>query len=294
MGPTTIESAKDTRSTVRRLLRYFQPHVWQIAGVTALVILSTLLSLAGPLLLGVAIDHYIMPGDLPGLVRIALLMLATYLGASLTSAIQGFVMVGIGQRLIRDIRAQLFAHMQTLSMKYHDDHEVGDLMSRLSNDTDVINRVLSDGLIQLTSNMLTLGGIMIAMFALSWQLALGTVLILPLMMAISAAIAGRSRHAFRAVQGNLGALNAVAEENIGGARVVQAFARAPETIAEFKTVNAANRDAGVKAEIIIAALGPMFTTMSTFTIAMIAGLGGWLALRGLVTVGVIASFVVYA
>ena len=279
---------------MRRLLLYFKPYAWQIACVTVLVILSTLLNLAGPLLLGVAIDQYIVPRDVPGLVRIALLMLATYLGASLTSAIQSFVMVGIGQRLIRDIRAQLFAHMQTLSMKYHDDHEVGDLMSRLSNDTDVINRVLSDGLIQLTTNILTTVGIMIAMFALSWQLAFGTVFILPLMMAISAAIARRSRHAFRAVQDNLGALNAVTEENIGAVRVVQAFARAPETIAEFTTVNAANRDAGVKAEIITAALGPMFTTMSTFTIAMIAGFGGWLALRGLVTVGVIASFVVYA
>ena len=102
-----------------------------------------------------------------------------------------------------------------------------------------------------------------------------------------------SRKAFRQVQANLGTLNAVMEENIAGVRVVKAFAREEETIAQFETINADNRQVGIKADIITAALGPMFTTMRTITIAVVALLGGWLSLQGIVSVGVIATFVVY-
>jgi len=258
-------------------------------GVTALVIVSTFGGLAGPVLIGVAIDDYIIPGDVTGLTRTGLLLLGIYLVGGLATIIQGVMMVGVGQQLMADIRAELFAHIQTLSMAYHDHHKVGDLMSRVSNDTEAINRVLSNGLIQFTTNILLLGGIMVSMFVLNWPLATGTLIILPLMLFITSQITRRTRMAFREVQRNLGTLNAVMEENIAGIRVVQAFARESETTDEFEFVNAANRKAGTKAEFITAALGPMFTTMSTITIAAAVLLGGWLSLRGIVTVGVIVS-----
>lgn len=134
---------------------------------------------------------------------------------------------------------------------------------------------------------------MVAMFLLNWRLAAGTLILLPMMLIITTIVTRRSRVAFRDVQHNLGALNAVTEENIAGIRVVQAFARAEDTIAQFEVVNAENRRSGIKANIITAALGPMFTTMSTITIAATALLGGWLSLSGLVTVGVLATFVIY-
>ncbi len=178
-------------------------------------------------------------------------------------------------------------------MAYHDRHRVGDLMSRVSNDTEAINRVLSNGLVQFLTNVLMLGGIMVSMFLLNWQLAGGTLILLPIMLFITGQVTRRSRTAFREVQQNLGIMNAVMEENIAGIRVVQAFAREANTIAQFEAVNAENRRSGIKADIITAALGPMFTTMSTITIAVTALLGGWLALQDIVTVGVIATFVVY-
>jgi ATP-binding cassette subfamily B protein len=113
------------------------------------------------------------------------------------------------------------------------------------------------------------------------------------MLWITSEVTRRSRVLFRNVQRNLGSLNASMEENIAGLRAIQAFAREDETLAEFRQINAANRDVGIKADVIIAALGPMFTTMSTITIAATALLGGWLALRGIVEVGVIATFVIY-
>ena len=124
--------------------------------------------------MGKAIDNTIAARDRDGLLRIVLLMLAVYLSSGLSGAIQGVLMVRIGQRFVASLRTQLFSHIQSLSMAYHDRHRVGDLMSRVSNDTDAINQALSNGLIEFTTNILLLGGIMVAMFFLNWQLAIGT------------------------------------------------------------------------------------------------------------------------
>lgn len=292
-GRLTIENARDQRQTLRQLLAYLKPYTLQIAGVFVLVIISTLLTLAGPLLIGRAIDLYIVPGDFAGLTRIAIILLGVYLAASVFSGAYALMMVRIAQKLILDIRSDLFRHLQTLSMTYFDEHETGDLMSRITNDTDTINRVLSGGLTQLAANLLQVAGIFIAMIALSWQLALSSLIILPLMMGLTGLIASRSRSAFRDVQRNLGLLNANAEENISGVRVVQAFAREQETIRQFRAVNEQNREAGVRAERIVALLMPLIDVMSTIAVAIIAGLGGWLTLRDVLSIGVLVSFVTY-
>ena len=288
----TGEEAQHTTATIQRLFRYAQPYLAQLSVVAVLVILSTFSSLAGPILLGKAIDGFIAAADLTGLGKLAVTMLGIYLLGGLASMGHGVIMVGVGQRLIADLRVELFTHLQALSMAYHDKNKVGDLMSRVTNDTEAINQVLSNGLITFITNILSLGGTMVAMFVLNWQLASGTLVLLPLMVYITSVVTQRSRVAFREVQRNLGTLNAVMEENIAGIRVVKAFARAEDTIAQFEQANAANRQSGVKADIISAALGPMFTTMSTITIAATALLGGWLALRAIATVGVIPAITV--
>jgi len=292
-GPLTGESAGNAYSTTMRLAGYARPYRWQLAGVALLVIIGTAAGLAGPILFGVAIDQYVIPRDLTDLGRLVGWMLGIYLVGGVASVLYGVVMATIGERLVSDIRLQLFSHLQLLSMAYHDQHRVGDLMSRVTNDTDAINRVLSNGLTQFITNILLLGGIMVSMFVLNWQLALGALILLPIMLFITRLVTARSRVAFREVQQNLGMMNAVMEENIAGIRVVKAFARSADTVQQFQVVNEANRQSGIKADIIIAALGPMFTTMSTVTIAATALLGGWLALRGITTVGTIATFVVY-
>lgn len=292
-GRSSGEIPQNAHTTVIRLFQYARPFTWQLIGVALLVFINTLAGLAGPVIFGKAIDQYIIPGDVPGLARIALLMAGIYLVGGLAAVVFGVMIVRVGQRLVADVRDELFAHLQNLSMAYHDQHKVGDLMSRVTNDTEAISRVLSNGLIQFISNILLLGGIMVAMFLLKWQLAISTLILLPLMLLITGQVTRHSRVAFRDVQRNLGALNAVMEENIAGIREVQAFVRAPKTIAQFQEVNAINRQSGIKADIITTALGPMFLTMSTITIAATALVGGWLALQNIVTVGVIATFVVY-
>jgi len=292
-GRLTGESARNTRSAIRRLLGYLQPYRFQLVVVTLFVVIGTLLRLAGPIFVGQAIDNHIAIGDLPGLMQMVLWIAGVYIGAGITTLVQSFLMVTLGQRLVADIRAELFAHIQTLSMAYHDHNRAGDLMSRVSNDSEAINRTLSNGLIEFATNVLLMGGILITMFALNWQLALGALVIIPIMLYITGWITRYSRQAFRQVQRHLGNLNAIMEENIAGIRVVKAFAQEESTVIAFKEANTAYRQVGITADIITAALGPMFTTMMTITIAVTAWLGGWLALRGVVEIGVLATFVIY-
>ena len=292
-GRPTGEKAKDRRGTLRRLSDYLKPYHGRLAIVAVLVVIGTLFGLIGPALLGLAIDQYVVHEDLEGLLKIVLVMLVVYLAQGVFTTIHGIIMIRVGQHFVADIRAALFRHFQALSMDYHDQHRVGDLMSRISNDSETINQILSNGLIQFTTNILSLGGIMVAMLLLNLPLAIGTLIILPLMLWITSQITERTRQAFRGMQKNLGWLNAVMEENITGIRAVQAYAQEDAAIAQFQVASQAYRKVGIRADFITAALGPMFTTMMILTVAATSLLGGWLALRDIVSVGVIATFVVY-
>ena len=289
----TGEAAANTRQTLLRMAAYLRPYRLQLLVVALFVTISTVLRLFGPVLLGRAIDEFISPGDSLGLRNLVAQIIIVYVAAGATSMVQGLIMVVLGQRFVSDIRAGLFSHVQEMSMVFHDRNQVGDLMSRITNDSEAINRTLSNGLIEFTSNVLLLGGTFVAMFLLNWQLALAMLVLMPLMLYITGEVTRRSRAAFRTVQRNLGALNAVMEENITGARVVQAFAREKEVYADFHEVNSTYRKAGMTADIITAALGPMFTTMMTITIAAAALLGGWLAIEGILEVGILATFIIY-
>lgn len=289
----TGEGASNLDQTIRRLLSYLKPYWQRLSIVAVLSLIGTLCSLAGPILIGRAIDKYIDAGNLDGLSGLVLVIAAVFVLSGVAAVLQGQLMVTIGQRFVAELRSRLFRHIQTLSMAYHDHHPVGDLMSRVSNDTDAINQAISNGLIEFVSNVLLLGGIMIAMFALNWQLALGTATLLPIMLAITVWVTQYSRKAFREVQTNLGNLNGVMEENISGIRIVKAFAHEEATFEEFVAANSQYKQAGIRADVITASLGPMFNTMNIIVIAAVALLGGWLALRDIVQVGVIATFVIY-
>ncbi len=292
-GNLTGEAADNTRHTLSRMASYLRPYRLQLLVVALFVTISTVLRLYGPALLGRAIDIFIVPGNAAGLQDLVVQILVVYVVAGVTSTVQGLIMVHLGQRFVSDIRSELFGHFQIMSMAFHDRNQVGDLMSRITNDSEAINRTLSNGLIEFISNILLLGGTFVAMFMLNWQLALAMLILMPLMLYITGEVTRRSRVAFRSVQRNLGALNAVMEENIAGARVVQAFAREDDVFARFHEVNTTYRQAGITADIITAALGPMFTTMMTITIAAAALLGGWLAIEGVLEVGVLATFIIY-
>jgi len=325
MRGLTQETAKpvEVGKAMRRLLEYFRPLWGLLTVVVVLVVVSTLLRLAAPYLTGVAVDQFIAPpadgqprpallewlllilspvkgpqdvSQATGLTVTMLLLLGTYLLNWAATAGQFYLMTLAGQRVLLHMRTQIFEHIQILSLKFFDQHEAGDLMSRLVNDTQVINQVFSGGVVRLASMSLSLVGIVFSMFALNWRLALASFTILPVMLLTTTVFSRRARAAFRRTRQTIGKVSTELQENIAAVREVQAFAREDENVAEFETVNAANRDANVQAQSILSAFSPTLDVLSTIALAVVAGYGGYLALNfdpPLVTVGVIVSFLIY-
>ncbi|MEA3459558.1 MAG: ABC transporter transmembrane domain-containing protein, partial [Chloroflexota bacterium] len=287
---------KDIGKTTRRLLRYFRPHWKGFVLLFVLALVGTLLQLAGPYLTGVAVDQFLQfpattprPGWLDwllpaganrtsGLTVTMVLLLASFLLAQVAQGGQFYLMNVMGQRVLLAMRTQIFEHIQTFSLKFFDQHEAGDLMSRLVNDTQVINQVFNMGLVRALSIAMQFTGIAIAMVALNWRLTLASFTILPVSVAMTVSLSRRARAAFRRSRETLGNVSAELEENIAGVREVQAFSREEETIAEFQIVNAANRDAFVSAQTLTSAFSPALNVLSTVALAIVIGYGGYLAL----------------
>jgi ABC-type multidrug transport system fused ATPase/permease subunit len=287
------EKAENIGQTLRRLLTYLSPHWTALSIAGLMVLLNALAQLAAPYLTGLAVDRFIVNGDLQGLNRLMLILLSTYVASWLTQAAQFMVTINVGQDVLYAMRDKIFEHFQALSLRFFDEREAGDLMSRLTNDTNAINRTLNAGLAQFVGNFVLLVGILIALLVLNWKLALISMAVLPLMFLSTFYFSKRARDAARRSREQLGKVSAELEENISGVRVVQAFGREQETYREFRSVNAASRDANVESETVTAAFRPTLDIFSNLGIALVLGAGGLMALNGAVTVGTIVAFLGY-
>jgi len=289
----STEKAENTGATLRRLVKYLQPHWLPLLVAGVMVLLNSLAQLAGPYLTGRAVDQFITRGDLPGLNRTMLLLLGSYVAAWLTQAVQSLATITAGQKVLYTMRTQIFTRFQMLSLRFFDQREAGDLMSRLTNDTDVINRMLNMGLARFIGSLVFLIGVLISMLLLNWKLALISMSVLPLMFLSTLYFSRRARVAARKSREQLGKVSTELEENISGVRVVQAFSREKETVREFRKVNADNRDANVEVQTITAAFTPTLDVFSTLGIALVLGAGGALAIHGDLTIGIIVAFLGY-
>jgi len=289
-----IEKARDVRGTLRRLLANLRPYRWVLVGVLVLVVVNTLLDLLVPFLMGLSIDQFIATGDLAGLLRIVLLMLGAYAGAWLAKLGQGVVMARVSQKAMRSLRRDLFEHLQTLSLSFFDRHPHGELMSRLTNDLDAISRVLSQNVTDLFGGLLSLAGVLVMMFAINFWLALGSMIVFPLMMGLVGFVGKRTRRGFREYQMRIGQLNGKLEEMFSGQRVIMAFGQEASTLADFDAANELVRQVGIHAQTYAMLVPPLMGILSNANIAVLAGLGGWMTLRGWATVGTIAAFYNYS
>ncbi|MEZ4728753.1 MAG: ABC transporter ATP-binding protein [Caldilineaceae bacterium] len=293
MGFGRIEKAQDARHALTRLLPYLTPFRMTLTLVFLCVILYTFLGLVGPYLLGVAIDQYIIPKRVDGLPWLALTMLAVYLLNNFFQAVAGWLMASVSQRALKQVRQDLFDHLQTLPMRFFDHNPAGQLMSRLTNDVDAINQAVAQNVTTLLAGVLSLVGILVAMFALDVWLALASVLVVPIMFWFTQFVAKYTRRGFRDLQKQLGGLNGVMEEAISGQKVVKAFRRNDAVVAAFREQNEAVYRAGVYANSYALLLMPLTNVLGNFFVIVLAALGGWLALRGLVSVGIITTFIIY-
>lgn len=288
-----IEKARDPRSALVRLLPYFGRHRVSLGVVLASVLLYTGLGLVGPYLMGQAIDRYILTRQAEGLAGIAGWMLAAYVLNNGFQGLANWIMAGLSQRALQQLRHDLFQHLQTLPLAFFDRNPAGELMSRLTNDIDAINQTVSQNVISLFASVLSMGGILIAMFVLDRWLALASLLVVPIMLWFTNFVAVYTRKGFQELQKQLGELNGVMEESITGEKVVQAFRRNESAIAAFRASNEQVYRAGLYANTYALLLMPLTNVLGNFFVIVLAGLGGWLALQGLVSVGIIATFISY-
>jgi len=290
----TIEKASNVSDTLRRLLASLGSFKWAMVVVLALVTVSTLLNLLAPYLMGTAIDRFMGGGDAAGLTRVVLGMAAAYAGSWLATIGQSVIMARVSQGAMRILRRDLFEHLQTLSLSYFDRHPHGELMSRLTNDLDTISRVLSQSATDLFGGVLLLAGIVVTMFAINFWLALGSMLVFPFMMWLVGFVGSRTRQGFREYQGRIGQLNGKLEEMFSGQRIIMAFGQQAGTLADFDDANETVRQVGTRAQTYAMLIPPLMGILSNANIAVVAGLGGWMTLRGWATVGTIATFYIYS
>ncbi len=288
-----IERAKDARSTLRRLGGYFVPFRAQLLFVSGCVVVYTLFGLLGPYLMGQAIDRYVSAHDASGLIRTALWMLAAYLSGNVVQLVSNWLMASVSQRALAQLRGRLFGHLQRLPMAFFDQRPAGELMSRLTNDIDAVNQAVSQNITSLLASVLSMVGIVLAMFVLDHWLALAALLVVPLMLWFTRFVAVYTRRGFRELQRELGQLNAVMEEGLSGLRVVKAFRRSDAVVERFDRHNQTVYESSVYANSYALLLMPLTGVLGNLFVIVLAGLGGYLALAGLVSVGVIATFINY-
>ena len=290
----TIEKPKSVRGALSRLLSYLGSYRIYLGLTLVLTVVSTLLSLAGPYFIGVAIDRYIIPMDLEGLARISLLIAVIYLVGMVIDMGTGWVMATISQKSLKQMRKDLFEHAQTLSISFFDKTSTGDLMSRLTNDIDAIGTLFAQNVTGLVRDLFTLVGIIVVMFSLNTQLALASLIVFPIMVGMTAVVGKRTRASFRTLQQNMGRLNGVMQETLTGQKVIIACAQQESANTKFKKANNEVKSMGIRAETYSMMVPPMMWVLNNINIAIVAGLGSWMTLQGLATVGTISVFITYS
>ncbi len=291
-----VEKPRNMKATMARLWAYFRHERLHLVAVFALVLVSAGVALLAPFLIGRAVDAL---GFVPGrgmdqLWAFALLLACAYAADGIGSFAQSFIMAGIAQRTVRLLRKALFDHFQRLPVSFFDARTHGDLMSRLTNDIDNISSTISSSASQLMSLIVSLVGSLVMMLILSPVMTAAMVIPSCLALLLTRTITKRTGPLFSKQQANLGALTAQLEESITGLSVVRGFNREDEVTAEFTELNNRYYKASLMALVWSGFLMPLMNVINNLSMVLVGGLGSELAVRGLVSVGVIATFVSYS
>lgn len=287
------ERAEQRGAVARRLLGYLRPYWRRLLAILVLVVIAATSQALGPLLIGVAIDGAIAQRDGNELNRLMLLLLVVYVAGLAAGRYQFMLMGEVGQQVLAQLRSEIFAALQRMSLRFFDRRPAGELMSRVVNDTEVITQLMGQGLVQVLGSLFGLIGILVAMIALDWRLALASFVVIPVMIWMTGLFSQLSRRAFRRTRATIGDVSADIQEEIAGVKVAQAFTRTALNQQRFAERNAANRDANVNATAITSAFMPAVDILSTVAVAIVAGFGGWLVLQDAVTIGVVVAFLTY-
>ena len=294
MGSTgEQEGAYFNPHVVRSLLAYLKPYRLRMGIAIAFMLVETGLTLLVPYLTKIAIDQNITRGDLPGLIQTGIWLAVSYAGLYLSTSVQGYMLSWVGQRMLTNLRGDLFKHLQDLSMGFHDTHIVGVIVSRVINDVAEINDLLSQGLITLLGDILVLIGTVVVMLTMNTRLALYTFVVIPLMGLATWLFSKKARDAYRETRSRVAAVVGDLAEDLSGMRVIQAFAQERNSQKRFTEVNEANRRAQIGAVSLSYVFLPTVDLLGMLATAIVLWFGGLAVGGNQVTLGVLVAFLAY-
>jgi ATP-binding cassette subfamily B protein len=279
---------------MRRLLRYLRPYVPQVSVALAAIIAGSALQLVQPWLMKLAIDRYIATGDLAGLDWIAGAFLATLVASFGLEYVQTWMLQMTGQRIMFDMRMQIWGHLQRIDVQFYDRNPVGRLMTRVTTDVDVLNDLFTAGVVSIFGDVFTLIGIMIVLVVMDWRLALIAFSVLPLIVLVTQWFRTNVRETYRTVRLWIARINAYLQEHITGMATVQLFRRERRSFEKFDQINRTHRDANVSSIFYYAVFYPAIEVIGALAAALIIWFGGIWTLQGALTLGSLVAFLQYS
>lgn len=292
-GDDAIAKGYDA-TLMRRLLQYLRPYwLWVIVAFVAIVG-GSLADLAQPWLTAKAIDDHIAVNDLDGLWRLGRWFLLILITSFVFEYIQTSVMQTVGQKILHTVRRDVFAHLQRLDVKFYDRNPVGRLMTRVTTDVDALNDLFSSGVVTVFGDLIMLFGIMAVMIAMDWRLALVAFSVLPFIAWATAWFRRNVRENYRQVRGLVAKLNAFLQEHLTGMGTVQLFSQQDRSFRQFEAINREHRDVNIQSIFYYALFYPIIEVLAALSGALIILAGGWWALEGQVSLGVLIAFLQYS
>ncbi len=288
-----VEKPKNGRKTLKRLLAYFRPQRVLVVLLFAVVAASVVFQVAAPGFLSRAIDS-ITAREFGRLPELLIIMLAVYLAGSICSMIQEILSAHLSQRIVKNIRGELFGRTIRLPVSYLDTHSHGDLISRMTNDAENISNVVSQSLSSLFSGVLMLAGTLSVMLWYSWQLTLLSCSTIILSVIFTRILSKLIRRYYVKRQVLLGRINSIVEENVSNFKTITAYNRQDATIEDFNETSDELTRTGIIAEIISSSMGPVMNMLNNVSFVIVAVFGGYFVIKGYITVGVISAFIIYS
>ena len=291
----TDEKPKVTRGLMKRVLSYAAPYRWQIAGMLAMILLATGLTLLTPLVLRDLIDRTIPAGNVQRLILLALCLLLIPAAVGAINVVQRRLNATVGEGVIYDLRVALFAHLQRMSLRFFTNTKVGELISRLNNDVVGAQSAISNTIVSIVTNVIQAAAVLAVMLTLEWRLTLISIVILPLFVLAARRLGDRLREIARRQMDANAQMNAMLNEtlNIGGALLVKLFGRAQVETARMRDRARDVRDLGVHRAVTGITFFVIIGLLSAVGTALVYGLGGYFVIRGAFTVGTIVAFGAY-
>ena len=288
-----LGKAYDAR-LMRRLLTYLRPHGRSVAVSFAAIVAYSALQLAPPYLTKIAIDDHIATGDLDGLNGIAAAFLVVLVGSFVLEYVQTYTMQMMGQRIMYDLRMEIYRHLQRLDVGFYDRNPVGRLMTRVTTDVDTLNDLFASGVIAIGRDVFTLAGIMGFLLWMDWRLALAAFSVLPAIALVTHWFRTHARESYRQVRGWVARINAFLQENITGMATVQLFRAERRHLLRFDAVNRELRDAHQASIFYYATFYPVVELLGAVATALLLWYGGGRSLQGAVELGALVAFIQYA